>query len=445
MTDAPAKKDGRVILSSLKYWAARHERLLNNLFSLVLIQFVVALVGFVTRVKIANALGRETFGDFAFATAVGVYGLMFIQYGLEKSLVRELVHFPKRFGELLKASLVLKSVLFCVFLLFLLIAIVLLLHQPGYSWGMVPVILATALTAFQLQGVYDAWREMRRHAIFFMVERCAYFALVWCAILAPFLNLSLGMIGIFLMISVVIGLFFQYHWALPRIEFAAVEGLRSSTVFIMRSNFWIWLAVLSGLSIDYLGQIILKLHAGSLELGGYSAALTIAQLGTLFLGQVGRIGLEATARHTLPGKSARERMGFLLKYAALMAAMGFLIGLPCLLFPRYLLTIFRPEYADVAGTLRLFGLYPLFYGPFLAVLQYVISSRMQKTYFTLITAAGLLSIGLNLWLIPQMQSTGAAISIIVSFATALILFAVVIAFHLKSPTLIVGFDTVGTK
>lgn len=406
----------------LKQYTRRHETLLQNLFSLLLVQVAVAAIGFVTRVKIANVLGREAFGDFAFATAVGTYGLMFIHYGLEKSLVREFVHFPNRFGELLKTALLLKAILFALFLFFLLVSAAVLSTHPGYSWQMVPVILATTLTAFQLQSVYDAWREMRRHALYFMAERCVYFLLVWTAVLVPFFHLSLGWVGVFLALSVCSGLFLQYRWALPRIEFASVEGVRSSSRFILRSNFWIWLAVLSGLSIDYLSQIILKMYAGSSELGGYSAALTIAHLATLFLTQVGRVGLEATARYTLPGKSARQGIRFLFKYSVLMAAMGFFIGLPCLLFPSQLLAIFRREYADVADTLRLFGLYPVLYGPYLAVLQYVISCRMQRMYFTLITVAGFLSIGLNLWLIPRMQSNGAAVAVIVSLVAALLLF-----------------------
>ncbi len=432
MSDAPAFKPRPSKTTILRRLVNRHEKLLSNLFSLVFIHFMVAGIGFVTRVKIANVLGKETFGDLAFAVAVGAYGLMFIQFGLEKSLVRELVHFPERFGELLKASLVVRLALFAVFAIAFVVAILFLMGSPGYSWGMVPVIIATALLAFQLQGVYDAWKEMRRHAVYFMLERCAYFALVWFVILVPFLKLSLGQVGVFMIVAVLTGLFLQYRWALPRIDFKTVEGLRPSTAFIMRSNFWIWLAVLAGLSIDYLSQIILKGYAGSAELGGYSAAWLIAHLAILFLNQVGRIGAEATARHTRPEKTAAERLRFLVKYALLMFVMGALIGMPCILFAEQILRVFRPEYASAAGTLRILGYYPLAYGPFLALLQYIISSRLQKTYFSLIAIVGLVSAGLSFWLIPSMLSVGAAISVIASLCLSLILFAAAAGVHLRT-------------
>ena len=416
-------------MSFLENWLINHGKVAKNVVSLVAIHFVLALLGFITRVKIANILGRESFGDFAFAVAVGTYGAMFVKYGLEKSFVRDLVHFPCRFGELLKASLILRVILFFILMLGFAVVVPRIERGSGYSLRMVPVFLATVLTAYQLQSVYDAWREMRRHAIFFMLEKCVYFVLVWSAVFLPFVDLNLGLIGIFLMVSIIVGLTIQYRWALPRIKFTRVDGLLSAVFFIVRSNFWVWLAVLSGLSLNYLSQIILKLYCGSAELGGFSAALMLVQLAILFLNQVGRVGLEATARHTLPGKTVNQRKYFVVKYALFMALMGLVIGSPCFLFPRAIFHIFRSEYSDAASTLKILGFYPLFYGPYLVVLQYVVSCRMQKIYFGLMVLASAISIGLNVLFIPKLQGIGAAISLVVSLAVSLVLFALVIRRH----------------
>lgn len=424
---------GRFALPScVTRWTGPHGRSLDNLFSLIFIQSIIAGVGFLTRVNVANALGKETFGDLAFAVAIGTYGLMFIQYGLEKSLLRELVHFPDRFGELLKASLALRLGLFAILLLLFVVAGPFYLRASEDSCGMALVLIATVVAAFQLQAVYDGWKEMRRHAVYLLIERCTYFALVWFVILVPFLTLSLVQVGLFMVVAVSVGLFLQYRWAMPRIDFKPVHGLRAATDYIMRSNIWIWLAVLSGLSIEYLNQIILKCYAGSSELGGYSAAWLIARLAILMLTQVGRIGFEATARHTRPDKTPGERLRFLVKYVALMAVLGFLTGLPCILCSERILTVFQPEYATAAGTLRILGLYPLLYGPYLAVLQYVISSRLQRTYFTVITVVSFLSIGICFWLIPGMQSAGAAMSVVISLGLGLVLFLAAVTLQLRN-------------
>lgn len=406
-------------------------KVFKTLFSLVGVNLIIAGLSFITTMLIANTLGKEKFGDFAFAVAVGTYGLMFVQFGLEKSLLRELVHFPDQFGELLKASLLLKSLLLMFFLVCFALGFYLFQDRSGFTWEMALVVLATVFTAFQLGSVFDAWQEMQRHVIYHLVERCIYFALIWSVILIPFLSLSVGLVGAFMMIAVIFGLMIQYHWAWPQIDFKIGQGTGPSMKYILRSNFFIWLAVLSGLSIDYMTQIILKLHAGSAELGVYSVAWKITHFSVLFLAQAARIGGEATARYTKPNTAASIQLAFLLKYVGLMGVLGLFIGLPCLLFPGYILQLFRPEFARAAEVLRLFGLYPILFGVYLALLQYVVSSRMQKTYFVLLTVAGLISIGLSLWLIPQMQGKGAAISVIVSLALALVLFASAVGLHLK--------------
>jgi O-antigen/teichoic acid export membrane protein len=109
----------------------------------------------------------------------------------------------------------------------------------------------------------------------------------------------------------------------------------------------------------------------------------------------------------------------------LMTVLGIIAGLPCLMFPRQMLSVFRTEYAAAAAPLRILSLYPMFYGPYLAVLQYVISSRLQKTYFAMISVVGLISMLLALWLVPSFGSTGAAISVVVAISIALFLFLIV--------------------
>lgn len=420
-----------MIKFNLVHALSKTKRQFSILYSLVGVNLIVAGLSFVTTMMVANALGSKTFGDFAFAVAVGTYGQMFIQYGFEKSLVRELVHFPDRFGEITKASLVLRLALFILFLLFIVIVRA-ATSKHEYSWGMMWVAVATAFTAFQLQGVYDAWNEMRRHAFYLMFEKCIYLALLWIVFLFSIHSLSLELVGLFLMAAAGIGLYLQYKWAMPRINFKSVQGLLPSISFLLRTNSLIWLAVLSGLSIEYFSQIILKWYMGSSELGVYNVAWRITQFSIIFLAQAGRIGAEATARYTRPEISATEQFRFLMKYCALMTVLGCVVGTPFFLFPKYILSFLRPEYANASEVLRLLSIYTLLYGPYLAVLQYTISSRMHKSYFTLITLVGGLSVGLSIILIPQMHSTGAAISVIISISLALFLFFVAIYVRLKN-------------
>jgi Na+-driven multidrug efflux pump len=68
----------------------------------------------------------------------------------------------------------------------------------------------------------------------------------------------------------------------------------------------------------------------------------------------------------------------------------------------------------------------------MAGLQYVISTRQQKTYLLMTVFLGLLSIGLNFVLIPLMQGEGAALAVVISQAIAAVIFIVVSIRHLNN-------------
>ncbi|MCK4825920.1 oligosaccharide flippase family protein, partial [bacterium] len=83
----------------------------------MLVNFILMGLGFVTRVKIANVLGREGFGLLAYALALGTFGGVVVRFGMDRTLVRDLVHHRDRFGELVAGSLMLRGIMFAFVLL----------------------------------------------------------------------------------------------------------------------------------------------------------------------------------------------------------------------------------------------------------------------------------------------------------------------------------------
>jgi len=99
------------LISRLYSLLASQSRNLQNLSALVLFNFLAAGLFFVTQVKIANVIGKEQFGMLAYAMALGMYGQIIVRYGMDRTLVRDLIHYPNRFAELVMASLLLRGVL----------------------------------------------------------------------------------------------------------------------------------------------------------------------------------------------------------------------------------------------------------------------------------------------------------------------------------------------
>ena len=420
-------------LGKLKDIFISHKASLQNLSSLVIINFMVAGLGFLTRVKIANVLGKESFGLLAYGLALGSYGAVIVRFGLDRTFVRDLIHYPRRFGQLVAGSLVLRGLLLFVVILAL-ISWKLTFASNELSWGVIAVIVGTSLMALDLQAVYDSWQKMSRHAVYNLVQRCCYYALIWAVILFFPGKLSIGLIGGGTMASVALYLFMQQRWAFKRIEFyKAQKSLAKVAIKLGLANLMVWAAAIGCLSFGVLNQLMLKSFRGTAALGGYAAAWQIVAITMLLLSQIARIGKPATARITREGTNRNTRRRFLVKYSAVMFAVASPIAISALFCPGLILkTLFRPEYASEAGTLRILGIYIMCFPLGLVASQYVIAARMEKVYFTSVIVGGVLSVLFCLFLIPKLGGTGAAISLLIAHGISMGLYWVAMILHVRN-------------
>jgi PST family polysaccharide transporter len=405
---------------------------LQNLSALVVFNILAAGLFFVTQIKIANVIGKERFGLLAYGIALGMYGQTIVCYGMNRTLVRDLIHYPKRFAELVMASLLLRGLL-----LGLVVALLLVWKIAGkpadVSWAIVVVIVAYSLKALDLQPVYDAWHRMARHAVYNMIRRGLYFALIWGIILANPQRLTLAWIGCALLVMEVFYLFLQQRWAGRRIEWSWGNSGRNSVVGeLFKNNSWIWLATIGLLSFGTLNQIILKHYCGPGELGGYAASWQIVAAAMLLLTQVGRVGNPATARVTHPENNGYKRKSFLLKYSFVMAATALPVVILLVLFPGWIMnTIFNPEYASSAVILRILGIYLMVFSLGCVASQYVVSARLEKTYFASVILGGCLSVILCFILIPKLSGLGAALALLIAHGISMGLYWLAMIQHLR--------------
>jgi O-antigen/teichoic acid export membrane protein len=288
--------------------------------------------------------------------------------------------------------------------------------------------------ALDLRAVYDCWHEMSRDAVYHLIQKSFYFALIWIVVLLAPDKLSIGLIGAGTVLSAALYLFMQQQWAFRRIEFSkAKESLAKGAVKLGYDNLLVWAATIGCLSFGVLNQLVLKSYKGNAELGGYAAAWQIVAIAILLLNQVSRIGKPATARITREKTDKNTRRKFVLKYSVVMFAAASPIAAGALLCPGLILrTLFRPEYASSAGTLRIFGLYIICFSLGLVSSHYVISARMEKLYFTSVIAGGVLSVLLCLLLIPKLGGIGAAISLLIAHGISMGLYWIVMIMHVRN-------------
>jgi len=247
-------------------------------------------------------------------------------------------------------------------------------------------------------------------------------------------KLSIGLIGAGTILSAALYLFMQQRWAFRRIEFyKAKESLAKTAIKLGFANLLVWVAAIGCLSFGVLNQLVLKYFRGTAELGGYAAAWQIVAIAMLLLNQVARIGKPATARITREGTDRNTRRRFLVKYSAVMFAAASPIAISSLFCPGLILkTLFRPEYASEAGTLRILGIYIMCFSLGLVASQYIVSARMEKVYFTSVIVGGVLSVLFCLFLIPKLGGMGAAISLLIAHGISMGLYWVAMILHVRN-------------
>ncbi|MBK1654988.1 oligosaccharide flippase family protein [Allochromatium vinosum] len=412
-------------------------RRLKNLSVLLLANVFTAGLGFVTTVTIANTLGAERFGQLAYALAIGGILAVNIRFGMDRSLIRDLSHYPERFNETLAASLLARGFLLALCICVLLLSMAVLpFDTHGISGGMVLVILATALNPLQIANVFDFWEIQGRHALYLCVEKALYFAMIWAVVFWSPDRLGLLWIGASLLTATLffIGLQYRYAWGRLRPTLRAIPlgEVTRTALKLLAGNKWLWLAGVAALGMTALNQVVLKQFAGFSDLGVFAASFQLAYVAELLVRNIARIGRPILARRTIPGARVRDTARFLTLYLAVVALAVGLVAVPAIATPKIILQVFfAAEYADGFWVLRIFGIYFLFRIIDAVLGQYLIMVRMDRAFFTRAMASGLAALACSLVLIPHFAAVGAAVAQLVGEIILATFSIVATLMHLK--------------
>jgi O-antigen/teichoic acid export membrane protein len=353
---------------------------IQNLSFLVFVNIAIAAAGWFTQIKIANIIGKDAFGELAFAVVIGTFFQVFIRFGLDRTLVRDLIHDPDRFSVLIRASQNIRYLLTFIAISALLIWKIIFL-QSSITWGVFFIITATAIFSLDLQPVYDVRQSVRLHATFFLLQKFLYLALIWIGIFILKDYFSILFIGSSLLISVVLYIALQHNWVMKHMKSRKESyfELTNSIVWLFQNNLFIWLSAIAGLATATINQVILKEYCGYTELGGYAAAWQFVIMGTLLLDQVSRVGRPATARKTKSGISKSDQIKFLTKYSSIMIGVVTPVVLVMSFFPEVVFNLlFKPEYHAATDTLPVFGVYLFIFAIGVVSSQYALSARLEK-------------------------------------------------------------------
>ncbi len=417
-------------------WATSqsHGPLLTRVSLLAAVSVLCAGMGFLVTTWVANILGRAAFGQLALAVSLGTCGGVIVRFSMDRTLVRDLIHFSADAGRHIAASIVIRGGMFLALCAGLL-AWQVLLPQHALSWEVAVIAAAISLASLDMQGAYDAAGRTNRHAIYLLIQKVVYLAPVAMIVFIAPQSMSLGFIAMSMAGAMVVGLALQMPWVLHQTQWRQAGFIVRTSVATARSNAWIWLSAVACLSFGTVTQIILEGTCGSAELGGYAAAWQLVSVVTLVLYQVGRVGNAMVSRITIQGTRREDQLAALGKYCAIMFVTSAILALPLIVAPVTVLSwFFSGEYASSGPVLRLMGAYEIVFALAIVASQFLVCARMVKTYFVSVVSCGAAGLALCYVLASTWGPMGAAASLLISHGLAIIIHFAVVARRLRAGT-----------
>ncbi|MCL2348352.1 MAG: oligosaccharide flippase family protein [Planctomycetaceae bacterium] len=402
----------------------------KNTLMLMISNGFLGLFAIATQILVTNTLGRTLFGQYASYMAIGTYGACIVRYGRERTMVRDIIQHPGDFERIFCGTVILSLILAVAFNIGLLFFA--FFSNMPMSISLWLVVTANILISFDLQPVYDSWRQMGKHATYFLIRRLLEYTPIWILVLsAPFL-LSINYIATVAILASLFVLYFQYHEVIKG-EHTRIFCKQNwfAACHQLRENFEIALGTFLLLFIGPTIQLFLKRTHGPSEVGIYAAALQILLIINFVFSQLSRIGRPAMARVTLPEVSRREKRTAVFQYALVMFLTSFPLAFPMFFFPKWIVGVFfKPEFAEAAHILPILAIYNIVLAQGMVFVQYIQSARHDRLYSFGVFGGAALSFIFGFTIIPWYGLSGAAWSLLIAHGFSIFLYAMITLYSL---------------
>ncbi len=393
------------------------------------INYLQSIVAFLIPVVIVRLLGEEQFGHYS-------YGLIFFStltalsgFGIDRTLVRDLVQ-----NKVNREGILFSNIAFKIGLALLLISLVVawvFFFEENYIRKYV-VTGSTVVALFYMPSPkewYDFSGKLHQHALLTFLERLCFLLLIITMTCVLEWRSIIGVVLLFLGVRV---LFLTVEW---RIIWSEVQSglvlIKGSIKKIFQANSWIWLAVIGNLITTKYNQLFLDEKFGVEQLAHYAIALQIVQLVIVLQNQVLRLSTPYIFQQT-GERNASETLHSLFKMLGLALVMTMIVVLPVyFIAPLVIEPIFHVNAESVISALNILLIWVIVYGIAIVNNQFLIGLHLQRFFFIIALATGLLSIGFAQFFVSSYGTAGAALSLLITHFLSVMCQLAVVIFALK--------------
>lgn len=399
------------------YYKFKQNEILNKGSSAFILKIIGSLLGYIFLLLVTRTAGAETWGVFALCLALLNITSIFSRIGVDTAILKYVAQFKGKMSEIKDVyfqgfSLVLVlSIVFSILLyLFSDLVAELIFHKPQLSSYF--KIISSALVPFTIIHInVQTLRGLKMIKEFAFFQHVSMFlgAIVFFLLLTEFYNIDI-------LYSPIVAFTFSIFLVMLIIsvfvikQFNRTKSIRTlSKKDIVKTSFPMMMSSSILLFMAWSDTIMIGIFKTETDVGVYNVALKLAMVTGILLGAVNSI-----VAPKLSETYNNDRMDEFQKLIKQSTRIIFLSTLPILiilfLLPGFLLSLFGTEFIIAKTTLLI-----LLIGQVVNAMSGSVGFILQMTgkervYQNILIIALLSNISLNLYLIPQYGTEGAAIA-----------------------------------
>lgn len=398
-----------------------HKDMLHNVVGLAFFNALGGIFLMVTQVKLANYLGASVYGIYAYCLAIGEVGAMFVRYGRNKTMVRDLIQYPDKRNSLVVSTFFLSLVNLGLFL-----TITFLCHEPldiQVNWTYFLLILSPCFASLSLDPVYESLKMMSWSSIYGLMQKFGFLIVIW-GLFFFHLHVSLFAIGLIVVATWIIVCSMEYYEIGTQLRIKFLEKVRIKDLWILyKDNFVIFLSCITGVAFGPLISLILNNYTDNKSVGIYAAGLQIYHICLFLNTQIARVGNPMMAEVGKVDCPVEKRKKMVYRYSLIMMATSMPFAIPMLFCPSLIINmLFSDEYIALSNYLPFLAIYLLAINIGVVFTQFMISMRMDKVYFTIYVSSALLTLLVSYATIPSLGILGAFISLCIPHSIGCMLY-----------------------
>ncbi|MBG9375483.1 oligosaccharide flippase family protein [Panacibacter sp. DH6] len=390
------------------------------ILSFSLLNYLQSAISLIVSVLLAKELGREEYGYFAYGMVYANTLFIIMQFGTDKTLVRDLVQRDQ-------PEITISSAGWLWFMLGIVIVGMISVWAfgfAGFSSKTAIVVLICSALGF-MRGMspmpwFDYKGKANYHSSILLIDRLIFVAATLLIVFFYKNEQAIISIALAQFLARAITIFLEWKYVASTAKLT-LKPVYTEIKTIARDNVWVWLGAMGNLLMTQVNQLMIDGKFGVKELALYGFAFQVIMVIRLLQQQILRLITPTIAviTHNIQthAKQARKK---LLQFCSLNILLSSCIVLPAYFIMPYFIEIVNKDFLGALPVLNVLYVWILLFGVAIIINQFLIGLRLQKFFFISTTVFGLLSLGLAEIFIEEYGSIGAAMSLLIAHSCSVL-------------------------